>query len=150
PRGQVFAFEPTEFAFAKLQANLALNPELQSNTRAYQILLTDRVGQPIQPQIYASWPLEDRGAVHAKHRGQLASTSGASAQTLDRFLEEHDIEQVHLIKLDVDGHELPVLRGGLAVLTRLRPTLVMEMSPYIHAEEQNCFSDLIQLLKDAG
>src|SRR5262245_31610191 len=145
PRGHVFAFEPTDFAFTKLQANLALNPGPQSNTRAYQTLLTDAADVPVQKHIYASWPLEDRGAVHAKHRGQLASTSGASADTLDRFVERHRIDRVDLIKIDVDGHELPVLRGGLTVLTRLRPRLVMEMSPYIHAEEQSSFADLIRL-----
>src|ERR1700744_4645117 len=30
PQGRVLAFEPTDFAFQKLQRNLALNPELAS------------------------------------------------------------------------------------------------------------------------
>jgi hypothetical protein len=55
-----------------------------------------------------------------------------------------------LIKLDVDGHELPVLCGGLKVLKRFRPVIVMEMSPYIHAEHNHRFVDLVSLLRNAG
>jgi len=150
PRGRVFAFEPADFAFAKLQTNLALNPELSARTEANQILLADTLTASAEPEIYASWPLGGQGSVHPKHRGRLASTSGASIDALDHFTERRQIDRVNVIKLDVDGHELPVLRGGLALLKRFRPILVMEMSPYIHAEEKNSFGELVRLLKDAG
>jgi hypothetical protein len=52
--------------------------------------------------------------------------------------------------MDVDGHELPVLRGGLETLLRFHPLLVMEMSPYIHAEHNNKFADFVLILKNAG
>ena len=45
---------------------------------------------------------------------------------------------------------LPVLAGGLGVLEAFRPVLVMEMSPYVHAEQQQDFAALIALLRDAG
>jgi FkbM family methyltransferase len=150
PTGRVFAFEPTDFAFAKLRRNLALNPELESRTLASQILLAAAPAEHSQPEIYASWPLEKQDAVHPKHRGRLASTRGAVVETLDRFVAGHSISRLDLIKIDVDGHELPVLRGGLGVLEKFHPVLVMEMSPYIHAEEKNSFADLVALLRDAG
>jgi len=88
--------------------------------------------------------------VHPKHRGRLATTRNASVDTLDLFAARHNIDRLDFIKIDVDGHELPVLRGGLGLLTRLHPILLMEMSPYVHAEEQNSFADLLALLRDAG
>lgn len=150
PNGKVFAFEPAGFAFAKLNENLSLNPELASRTEASQILLADSQTGRAQPEIYASWPLQGSRNVHPKHRGRLVSTAGACVDTLDHFVASRQIHRLDLIKVDVDGHELPVLRGGLAVLTNLRPTLVMEMSPYIHAEEHNSFADLVDLLRNAG
>ena len=151
PNGRVFAFEPTDFAFEKLQRNLALNPELAGRTVASQILLAASAsGEHSQPQIYASWPLENTDAVHPKHRGRLATTRNARIDTLDFFAASHSIDRLDFIKIDVDGHELPVLRGGLLLLTRLHPVLLMEMSPYVHAEEQNSFADLVALLRDAG
>jgi hypothetical protein len=70
--------------------------------------------------------------------------------TLDRVVARECIDRLNVIKIDVDGHELPVLQGGLAVLTKFRPILVMEMSPYVHAEQHNSFPALLALLRDAG
>jgi len=151
PQGRVFALEPTDFAFEKLQRNLALNPDLAGRTVASQILLAASAGADhSQPQIYASWPLENTGGLHPKHRGRLATTRNARIDTLDLFAASHNIDRLDFIKIDVDGHELPVLRGGLGLLTNLRPVLLMEMSPYVHAEEQNSFADLVALLRDAA
>ena len=41
PSGHVHAFEPTVFAFAKLEANIARNPELGERITAGQTLLSD-------------------------------------------------------------------------------------------------------------
>jgi FkbM family methyltransferase len=148
--GEVYAFEPSDFAFAKLRANLALNPELAARTQTSQVLLASSDAETCPDQIYASWPLESQQSVHPKHRGRLVAVTGARVDTLDHFVERHRVDRVSLIKLDVDGQELPVLRGGFNTLRRLQPTLLMEMSPYIHAEQHHSFSELINLLKEAG
>ena len=147
--GQVFAFEPADFAFAKLQRNLALNPELEARTHPRQLLLAATATERAQPEIYASWPLEQNDAVHPKHRGRLVTTRNATTDTLDQVVAREGIDRLNLIKIDVDGHELPVLQGGLATLAKFRPILVMEMSPYVHAEEHNSFAALVALLRDA-
>jgi FkbM family methyltransferase len=45
---------------------------------------------------------------------------------LDAVL-EHEARRIALIKIDVEGHELAVLRGGEAVLRRSMPTIVIEI-----------------------
>jgi len=149
-KGKVYAFEPTDFAFEKLRRNIALNPRLQARICARQILLTSTVIECPKPELYASWPLKNNGAVHPKHRGRLATTQNATVDTVDAFVEHQGIDRVNLMKIDVDGHELPVLQGSLGVLTVFKPVLVMEMSPYIHAEQNSSFSGLIALFRDAG
>jgi len=143
--GRVFAFEPADFAFQKLLRNLALNPPLQQRTTATQAMLGSGVNKPVKG-VYASWPLEKADSVHPKHRGRFVPTSGAVADTLDGFVEREKIGRINLIKMDVDGNELPVLQGGRGMLGEQRPTIVMEMSPYVHAEEQNSFTAMIELL----
>jgi Methyltransferase FkbM domain len=88
--------------------------------------------------------------VHPKHRGHLVSTGSVTVDTLDDFVQREGVDQLDLMKIDVDGHELSVLRGGLGVLTRFKPVLLMEMSPYVHAEEHSSFSGLVALLRSAG
>jgi len=148
--GRVFAFEPTTFAFGKLQRNLSLNPELQGRVHASQMLLTDDPAASIKKEIYSSWPLSGKDNLHPKHGGQLSTTTGARSDTLDAFVEREGISKLDLIKIDVDGNEYPVLHGGAQTLSRLRPTILLELSPYVHAEEGNSFASLVELLKSIG
>ena len=148
--GRVFAFEPADFAFAKLKHNLALNPELGTRTRAYQILLAAELSAPPHAEIYASWPLQPNAAVHPKHRGRLVTAQHASVDTLDHFSERENLLRLDLMKIDVDGQECQVLKGGHRTLAKFRPTLVMEITPYVHAEHGKSFGELIALLRDAG
>ena len=148
--GRVFAFEPTDFAYAKLKENLALNPELNARTEPRQIALVSEPSEPAQREIYAGWPLKKNGSVHPKHCGRLEATVGASADTLDHFAEREGIDRVDLIKIDVDGQELQVLQGGLMILKESQPLLVMEISPYVQAEQNNSFSTFVSLLRDVG
>jgi FkbM family methyltransferase len=150
PTGRVFAIEPTDYAFAKLQRNIALNGDMRAWVQAHQILLAAESEAPRQPEIYASWPLRTDGPVHPKHRGRLATTQHATVATLDAFVGRTGIDRLNLIKIDVDGHEYPVLKGATKSLARFRPLLVMEMSPYVHAEENYSFEELIAVMKDSG
>jgi FkbM family methyltransferase len=45
--------------------------------------------------------------------------------TLDSF----GLDQVTFVKIDVEGHELEVLRGGEQTLARWRPMLLIEVKP---------------------
>jgi FkbM family methyltransferase len=146
--GHVFAFEPSDYAFAKLKANLALNPRLARRVTAEQIMLTSSVSQPLKQEVYASWPLESKETLHPKHLGRRTSTKSALAEPLAAYVARHDIQRLDLTKIDVDGNELPVLQGGLQVLTKCKPKILMEISPYVHDEENNSFEVLIDLLRD--
>ena len=150
PTGRVFAFEPADSVFAKLKQNLALNPDLEKRTRAFQVWLVAEAGAPVRSEVYASWPLQQVDDVHAQHRGRLVTAIRANGDTLDNFVERERIDRLDLIKIDVDGHEYPVLKGALGTLTKFHPVLVMEMSPYIHKEQGHDFGALVTLLRDAG
>ena len=149
PGGRVYAFEPTNYAFAKLRQNLALNPTLLARVTPLQMLLVDRTGRPSDPEVYSSWPLEGMGDLHPQHLGKLQSTSNAVAETLDHFIDAQGIRRVDLIKLDVDGHEYSVLKGGIGLIEKFKPAIVMELSPYVHSDEGS-FEDLVALLRESG
>lgn len=148
PQGRVYAFEPAASMFEKLQGNLKLNPELQSRTQVRQLLFAAHLEERLPAQIYASWPLVTEEIVHPKLRGRLVDTSGARVDTLDNFVEREGIQRLDLIKIDVDGHEYPVLRGGAHTLARFQPILLMEMSPYVQDEQEHGFAALVDLLKE--
>jgi FkbM family methyltransferase len=147
--GRVFAFEPTAYAFAKLNANLALNPALQPRVQASQTLLTDAAGDVKVPaEICSGWPLEAGENLHPEHLGEPHSTAGATSATLDEALAS--AERVDFIKLDVDGHELSVLRGARGVLARFHPPILIELCPHVCVEHGYPFAALVEELTGAG
>jgi len=150
PHGRVVAFEPTDYAFAKLQQNISLNPGIADRILPRQALLVAETPEhQTATPIHSSWPLTDAENVHPVHRGRLMTTDGARVVTLDQSVRELGLERIDFIKLDVDGHEMSVLLGARETLRRFRPVLIMEFAPYIHDDEEG-FPALLTLLRDLG
>ncbi len=150
PEGHVLAIEPTDFAFAKLRANLDLNPDLRDRVRAEQAALVASPDDRPPESIYASWPLRSGPDLHPTHRGRAVATTGARAVTLDALVDEAGIERVDLIKLDVDGAECEVLRGARETLARHHPPIVLELAPHVFEEVGSSIGELTSLLAAAG
>jgi FkbM family methyltransferase len=152
--GRVLAFEPTGWAFEKLQANLALNPSLGPRVTAEHALLVSPDERTVPVGIYSSWPLVtghgqpdesdrfDRSELHPQHRGMLRGTDGARAVTLDDYLAG---AKVDFVKLDVDGAEPEVLAGATATIDHSRPSIVIEMAPCAY-EGGDGFERIVEFL----
>lgn len=151
PAGKVIAFEPTAYAYNKLQQNIALNPLLAGLIQAEQIMLVDSEDTQVKPQLYSSWQIHDTVAsTHPKHGGRLMDTTGARNTTLDRYVAEHKPGTISLIKMDVDGHECQVLRGARELLLRDKPILLMEIMPYGLEEAGSSLDELLEILRSHG
>jgi FkbM family methyltransferase len=59
--------------------------------------------------------------------GSLGDCAFGAVAVEMRRLDELDPGDVGLIKIDVEGHELAVLRGAAGLLARCRPVLIVEM-----------------------
>jgi FkbM family methyltransferase len=144
--GKVFAFEPTEFAFRKLQRNVALNAGIESCIVLEQIMLGETSHANIPDRIYSSWPLTDASHLHEKHRGQLMPTTGAWVSSIDDYVRNARIHRVDLIKIDVDGCECAVLKGADSTLKRSRPRILIECAPYVLEEAGSSVEELCEIL----
>ena len=148
PGGKVLAFEPTVYAFKKLQRHRELNPELGKVLHAQQILLMDSPTAAVPATIASAWPLEETDGLHPDHFGRPESTAGARAAMLDEIV--RDEPRIDFIKLDVDGHELAVLRGARATLARCKPPILIELCPQVCVEHHHTFAELVGELTGAG
>jgi FkbM family methyltransferase len=149
PSGKVIACEATAHAFAKLQANIGLNPRLEGRIVASQTIVMAGHRDLAPRELYSSWPLAAAPDLHSKHLGRMQSTEGATVATLDEIIDQHGIDQVRLIKIDVDGFECAVLKGGKKLLSDFRPVIVMELCPYVLAEHDGSVHELLGILKEA-
>lgn len=148
--GHVYAIEPTKYAFEKLCRNLELNQVLARRVTAIQAMLVATPGEELAPELYSSWPLKKQGDAHPIHLGVPRSTAGAAAKSLDEIVKKYIIAKIDLIKLDVDGHELSILRGGEESLRRFRPPMIIEFAPYTLVENGDDPRDLGALLEKLG
>lgn len=148
-RGRVIAFEPTDYAFAKLQKNLALNPSLAERVVPVQAVLLAGNEAEKPDAIPSSWSLESspgQGEVHPVHGGTFQTLVGARSVTLDDWFDENPTERLDFAKIDVDGYEIGVIQGGMKTFEKWKPVLMMEFAPYIFAERGRSFGELLDLL----
>ncbi|MFP3991178.1 FkbM family methyltransferase [Streptomyces sp. E11-3] len=102
-----------------------LRAAVPRNVRVLQAAASD------QPGTARLWlPAGDRGerGVSSLVRRDIhARAVDVRCVTLDGL----DLRDVHFIKIDVDGNELPVLRGTVHLLDRDRPALIVELEARI-------------------
>lgn len=152
PNGWVAAFEPTDYAYAKLQRNLSLNPDLSGRVRAVQALLMSKIDDHMPEAIPSSWSLRapaPNERIHPIHKGTYHSLGNAAAVRLDDWVKNEQINKVDFLKVDVDGFEIDVLEGALETLKQFRPLIMMEFAPYVFQERGRQFSELIGLLQQS-
>jgi FkbM family methyltransferase len=150
PMGKVYAFEPTSYAFRKLQSNLALNPEISRRVVTEQVLLTCSNKLDRSVEVYSSWKVVGDERRHPKHLGIAQSTEDATVLTLDGYCQSSKLSRIDFIKLDVDGFETEVLSGGLQTLQRDLPAICLELAPYALEERGSSLAELLGVLKSVG
>jgi len=139
--GHVYMFEPTDWALKKLKKNLSLNPEL-SHVTIERTALSDQNVSGQQYSIRSQWYSD--GVEGKEEEGEIDYI------TLDSYCTAHDIKQVDFIKLDVDGFETKILKGGVNMLASKQPSLLIEMSDYWQRQAGDSAVAMINALNGAG
>jgi FkbM family methyltransferase len=135
--GHVYAFEPTDYAFKKLQRNLSLNPKLAERIYPVQKFLSDQSKSDPQIQAYASWKVDGSAKnSHPLHGGTIKPAESVPAITLDQFCVQNQIQRIDLIKIDTDGHEHRVLNGARKTIKKYLPFVVFEIGGYVLKEQE--------------
>ena len=140
PDGMVYAFEPTDFAFRKLERNIRINPELHGNVEAIRSLVSSSCGEGPCTKIFSSWKLAQKDSTrHQVHHGTAMEATGVQT-TIDTFVKQRGLHRLDFIKIDTDGHEMEVLAGAVESISRFRPVIVFELTIYLLEEKGLSFS----------
>jgi len=128
-QGTVYAFEPMSEMFRRLSRNVEENGF--ENVRLIQAGLWSRT------ETKPLFTMPGRFSDGSRHKGlnTLFQTEERNVlaevvplMTLDGFVQDENLTRLDAIKLDVEGAEHEVLRGGLATMERFRPVLLLEVS----------------------
>jgi FkbM family methyltransferase len=117
--GSVHAFEPVAETRAQLERHLALNGFY--SVRCEDVALADREGTAR----FFEAAQENSGKSRLAHREGLQPGADVTLTTLDRYCERNRIERIDFLKVDVEGAEELVFRGGARVLPRDDAPIVM-------------------------
>jgi len=142
PQGRVIAIEPGPTTFARLQANVELNPQLSKRVDIYQLGIADQPGM-----LY--WQ-ED---ANVPGNAGLLSQEGieVKVEALDEFIPQLALDRLDFIKIDVEGMEYEVIKGGLQAIAQYRPILYYETLESFRANRGfDIYNQIFQLLQDLG
>jgi FkbM family methyltransferase len=99
------------------------------------VLLTDVIGGPNGARVK-----EVEGTAHVEI--SEGSTAAAPWRTLDQLLEVHpEFKEANFCKVDCDGYDLRVLKGGTAFLERAKPCLHIEFGLQLWRQYGGCEAD---------
>lgn len=121
------AFEPESQNYWALTQNIFLN-RVDSRVRAYCISLSDRIGvgdlNLTEFKLGSSCHQFNRLLDYKDEPGNFVFQQGSFSVTLDSLLDSGNIIQPTHIKIDVDGQEPKVVKGGLKTIAKAKSVLI--------------------------
>lgn len=134
--GKVISFEPQPFVFDILSKNIKLN-DLENKVRVFQLGIGSEQGHA------------NLQVVDSKNLGmtKLSSDSKGKVEivTLDDFFENNfEIDNVSVLKIDVEGMEIEVLKGAIKTIIKYKPFI------YAEAGDHESYVKLDEFLSSYG
>ncbi|MBL8820278.1 MAG: FkbM family methyltransferase [Planctomyces sp.] len=120
PSGTVHSFEPQPSLQECL--NYAMERNQRSNLKVHPFALGAESGE-----LTLRVPQGNAGKasfIHDRMRSDAQSIQ-VQVKTLDEFLIDHRIDKVRMIKIDVEGFEAEVIKGGLKFLEATSPDIIL-------------------------
>lgn len=125
--GKVFGFEPQSYLYEYLVKMKRLFN--WDNVTIEHLALSDTAGtvQLFIPKNKVSQHSSPGATiVEYEDKSAFGKTETVNTETLDSYCARKNI-QPHFLKIDVEGNELRVLRGGINTIKRCRPKMIVEI-----------------------
>jgi FkbM family methyltransferase len=122
--GRVIAFEPVDFVSKKLENNIFLN-------KLDNVTIVRKAVYEKDTHIKLHLARQENLGMSSiqRHDSESGEIINVEAISLDEYLRKENINEVKIIKIDIEGAELPALKGMDNILSRLKPVLMVEVSP---------------------
>ena len=130
---KIFSFEPVSSIFKELKNNINLNLNLKKQIQTFNFGLSiENIDMSLsipsakQHHRYANDEINcGLYSVHGSGKNQV----NAKFITMDNFMTgENSPNSVDFIKIDVEGHEFEVLKGGERTISKFKPIIFMEFN----------------------
>jgi len=129
--GRVICIEPVRRNFQALLKNIELNNV--DNAEAINVALSDKRG------LAKARLLDDKNY-------SAPQTENVRVTTLDNIFSNN--RKIDLIRMDVEGHEYRVIKGGLNIIKKHLPSFLIEVHPNLLGKHK--LQNLLSIFRDLG
>lgn len=140
-KGRVYAVEANPKTIEVLRHNCAINQ--CENIEILPIALASEKGSAI---LYENWNV-NRGGASLISQGDEHGLTVSKERLDDLFSPD---SPVHLVKIDVEGFELEVLKGGVAWFKTQQPVFIIEVSTQRSNQEGATPESIMSFVADLG
>ena len=147
----VHSFEPNPIIFEYINKNLK---KIINNIFLYNYALSNKnqvidLKVPIRNEKYNRENFEEfyelgRATIHQENTFKMYEKFQITSKKIDEFNFKNNIS---FIKIDVEGHELEVIKGGEEIISKNKPILLVEIE---ERYSQNKVSDTINYINKLG
>lgn len=144
-RAKIFAFEPSEKTFKKLESNIELNDKI----RLYNFGFGDK---NMQITLFSDMAESGLASIYKRnldHFGvDMNIKEEVSIKKIDDFCEDNNINHINFLKLDTEGNEKKILDGALKMLNSKSIDFIQFEFGGCNIDSRTYFQDFYYLLKD--
>ena len=125
-KGKVISIEPTEYSFNLQKRNINLNDV--SNVEQYSAVLSDKNEKVNFYESKENPATNSLNPVFASHKVVVKQ-----GKKLDSLIK--NVHDIRMIKIDVEGSELRILKGAKKIIELNKPNIIFESNREKHLEE---------------
>ena len=126
PLGKVYSFEPQRSVFQMLCGNVAINNLYNVYTHNLALGKENTFIEFEEPNYFEKNDFGTFSLVEKVIDETTKEKIKVQVQTLDSFIEQHNIKVVSLLKIDVEGMDMDVLTGATQTIRMHHPVIFIE------------------------
>jgi FkbM family methyltransferase len=140
--GKVYAFEPLEYLQEKFKKNISLNKA--ANVILFPFALSDRQDETNFKIDSHSW---NQGAFSLDNQNGGHETQKVIVKVADEIPELQRLDNITMIKIDVEGFEYQVLQGLKQTLQKHKPIIIFEYDSNYWTRSCQSIGDCFKFLR---
>ena len=140
---RMHVFEPSAYTFGRLAATLH-----GQKVKLQRMAMSDRSGSSL---LHVMAPAAGTNSLHAPHGvSSGALTEEVTTTTLSSYAEQAGLDQLALVKIDTEGHDLAVLRGARQLFAEQRISVAQFEYNHRWIYARSYLHDAFELLEPLG
>jgi FkbM family methyltransferase len=148
-QGKVYSFEPTPLTFKVLQKTIQFN-HLEKIVEARQQAVSDS-DRDVIFHVYENSSISNANSISTPNDPDRDTKPiKVSAVHLDGLLADLNQQDLSFIKIDAEGAELDILKGGEKIIKKYKPYITLEVHPKSFEEPFQKQKEIFRLVKSFG